>query len=174
MASPVETVLDWAQAAGLATGLVTNTRVTHATPAALYARTASRDWECDTALPAGCPVHCRDIARQLVEGGRGRGLRVVLGGGRAAFTPTRHLAALPNNITQQWNCSRRDGRDLVRKWKKLHNKGQFVTSESELQNIDFNSTEHILGKMTNQFYLRIHTCYVEVCSAGHTYRTRTS
>ena len=38
----VSTVLDWAQEAGMATGLVTTARVTHATPAALYAKTSYR------------------------------------------------------------------------------------------------------------------------------------
>ena len=38
----VSTVLDWAQEGGMATGLVTTARVTHATPAALYAKTAYR------------------------------------------------------------------------------------------------------------------------------------
>ena len=33
----VETILTWAQKAGKATGFVTTARVTHATPAALYA-----------------------------------------------------------------------------------------------------------------------------------------
>ena len=43
LATPeVDTVLDWAQEAGMATGLVTTARVTHATPAALYAKTAYR------------------------------------------------------------------------------------------------------------------------------------
>ena len=35
----VTTVLKWAQEAGKATGFVTTARVTHATPAALYAHT---------------------------------------------------------------------------------------------------------------------------------------
>ena len=34
-----------AVAAGLSTGFVTTTRVTHATPAATYANTQFRDWE---------------------------------------------------------------------------------------------------------------------------------
>lgn len=29
-------------------GLVTTTRVTHATPAGVYAHTPDRDWECDS------------------------------------------------------------------------------------------------------------------------------
>ena len=32
-------------------GLVTTTRVTHATPAALYAHTVNRDYECDGEIP---------------------------------------------------------------------------------------------------------------------------
>ena len=46
-ATEVDTVLDWAQQAGKKTGFVTNTRMGHATPAALYAKTASRFWECE-------------------------------------------------------------------------------------------------------------------------------
>ncbi|KAL1421850.1 hypothetical protein MTO96_022768 [Rhipicephalus appendiculatus] len=40
-----------AQDRGMSTGLVTTTRVTHATPAALYAHSAHRDWEMDTKMP---------------------------------------------------------------------------------------------------------------------------
>ena len=46
-AEKVYGVLSWAQEAGLKTGFVTTTRLTHATPAALYAHAANRDWECD-------------------------------------------------------------------------------------------------------------------------------
>ena len=41
-------ILSWAQEAGMKTGFVTNSRLTHATPAALYAHSANRDWECDS------------------------------------------------------------------------------------------------------------------------------
>ncbi|HSH54606.1 MAG TPA: alkaline phosphatase, partial [Methylotenera sp.] len=41
----VETLLEMAEKRGLATGVVTTTRVTHATPAATYAHTSHRDWE---------------------------------------------------------------------------------------------------------------------------------
>ena len=47
-------------------GLVTNTRVTHATPAAAYARSADRGWEGDS-LMDGVQGGCKDIARQLLE-----------------------------------------------------------------------------------------------------------
>ena len=57
-------------------GFVTNTRVTHATPAALYAHSASRNWECDATL--GRQGHgCKDIARQLLEDNPGRNIKVM-------------------------------------------------------------------------------------------------
>ena len=37
-------------------GIISNTRVTHATPAALYAKSASRNWECDSVMPEGAEV----------------------------------------------------------------------------------------------------------------------
>ena len=49
----METVLSWARDGGWSTGIVTTTRVSHATPAALFARTANRDWECDRDLYQG-------------------------------------------------------------------------------------------------------------------------
>ena len=54
-AQEVKTVLEWAQDEGMKTGFVTTARVTHATPAALYAKTAHRDWECDKLLPKNSP-----------------------------------------------------------------------------------------------------------------------
>lgn len=48
-------------------GIVTTTRVTHASPAASYAHSADRKWEADTdVLKQG--VQCEDIASQLVKG----------------------------------------------------------------------------------------------------------
>ncbi len=67
---------------GLALGIVSTARLTHATPASVYARSNSRDWEADAAFPekqAG--FECRDIALQLIESD----FDVALGGGKAAF-----------------------------------------------------------------------------------------
>lgn len=50
-------IMDWAQAAGKHTGFVTTTRVTHATPAALYAHINHRDWECDTKVSVSSREH---------------------------------------------------------------------------------------------------------------------
>lgn len=75
----VDSVLKWAQDAGKDTGLVTTTRVTHATPAGLYAHSANRDWECDSQVPLqhrNDPL-CKDIARQLIEDDPGRNIKVA-------------------------------------------------------------------------------------------------
>ena len=57
-AKEVTTVLTWAQEAGMDTGFVTTARITHATPAALYAHTYDRYWEGD------CPD---DVSEMLCE-----------------------------------------------------------------------------------------------------------
>lgn len=83
-----------AKARGLALGIVSTARITHATPAAVYARSTDRDWESDAAIPESQRgLGCDDIAQQLVDSD----FDVALGGGRAAFFGTdkggRRLAA---------------------------------------------------------------------------------
>jgi alkaline phosphatase len=116
-ASRVTSFLEEAAARGLATGIVTTTRVTHATPAAAYAHAAHRDWEDDSMLPedaraAGFP----DIARQLVEFGKADGIDVVFGGGRSQFMPD--TLADPEHPAVMG--ARKDGRDLIAEWSTRH------------------------------------------------------
>ena len=66
---PVATVLEAAEARGMATGLVATSRITHATPASFAAHVPSRGME-------------DEIARQMLEGG----IDVIMGGGRRHFT----------------------------------------------------------------------------------------
>jgi alkaline phosphatase len=71
-----------AKARGLALGIVTTTRITHATPASVYAHTAERDWEADSNIPAAQQGQgCKDIALQLAEAK----FDLALGGGTAMF-----------------------------------------------------------------------------------------
>ncbi|XP_017695514.1 PREDICTED: alkaline phosphatase, tissue-nonspecific isozyme-like [Lepidothrix coronata] len=64
----VTSILRWAKDAGKAVGIVTTTRVTHATPSAAYAHSANRDWYSDGEMPPDAlEGGCKDIARQLVE-----------------------------------------------------------------------------------------------------------
>lgn len=46
--------------------MVTNTRITHASPAASYAHSADREWESDNHM-VNVTGNCVDIARQLVD-----------------------------------------------------------------------------------------------------------
>lgn len=80
---PVGTLLEAAEHDGWATGLVTTTRITHATPAAFYAHINDRSLE-------------SDIAPALIASG----VDVVLGGGARHFLPV------------EQGGSRVDGRDL--------------------------------------------------------------
>src|SRR6185312_10875958 len=60
--------LELAALAGQSTGVVTTTRITHATPAATYGHLPERDWETDMEIPEkDRAAGCVDFARQLVE-----------------------------------------------------------------------------------------------------------
>lgn len=129
-----------AQAAGKSTGIVTTTKVTDATPAATFARSASRSWQCS--VPADC-VGCKDIGRQLVEDLPGRNFNVIMGGGRYM---------LQHNLTREGkydDCRRLDGRDLITEWaedkatRKL--KYAVVNDTGSLLSVDIQSTDYLLG-----------------------------
>ena len=69
---------------GKAVGIVSTARITHATPAAVYAKTASRDWE--DAVPEGCDGST-DIAAQLIAQMQAGVIDLAMGGGRRHFMP---------------------------------------------------------------------------------------
>ena len=64
--------------AGKSTGVVTTTRVTHASPAGTYAHIANRDWENDVEIVSAGedPARCADIAKQLVLNDPGKNIKV--------------------------------------------------------------------------------------------------
>ena len=72
----LESIMSWAQKAGRLTGIVTTTRVTHATPASTYGRSPHREWECDSKIPPEASDCVKDLARQLIEDEPGRNFRV--------------------------------------------------------------------------------------------------
>ena len=139
------TLLEEAEMRGLATGVVTTARLTHATPAACYAKSAHRDWESDADLPeaarvAGFP----DIARQLVEFSAGDGLEVALGGGRAAFRPAG--APDPEYPDDPARRGRRlDGRDLTETWRERHPGGAYVWNRAQFEALDVSRRDPLLG-----------------------------
>ncbi|RUS80059.1 hypothetical protein EGW08_012176, partial [Elysia chlorotica] len=54
----VQSILRWSLDAGKSGGVVTTTRITHATPGASYSHTPERNWESDSFLPSNKHVFC--------------------------------------------------------------------------------------------------------------------
>ncbi|KAG0711114.1 Alkaline phosphatase, tissue-nonspecific isozyme [Chionoecetes opilio] len=140
----VSTILEWAQDAGKDTGVVSTAQVTHATPAALYAKTPYRYWQCDAAITRAGPdaLPCKDIARQLVEDNPGRGMKVIMGGGRQEMG-----AGQETDVKQK--CVRADGRDLVQEWREARASegasAAYLTTTEELRNVNARDTDYIMG-----------------------------
>lgn len=138
----VPTLGEYAERAGLATGVVTTTRLTHATPAAVYAHAADRDWERDTNLTEEAKANgCADIARQLIEFSVGDGVDVAMGGGRANFLPAE--AADPE--TPDLKGGRRDGRDLTNEWRAKSPAHAYVWNREGFDSIDVTSGPRVLA-----------------------------
>lgn len=132
------TLAQRAETAGLSTGIVTTARVTHATPAAVYAHSPDRNWEDDSVISEqGQQSGCHDIARQLIEFDYGDGIDVILGGGRTNFLP-----AIQNG-------RRLDNRDLTTEWLKREVPAMYVNSASELRAIHQNNEKAVLGLFTD-------------------------
>ena len=136
------TILEIAEKAGMSTGVVTTTRVTHATPAATYAHSPERNWEDDHDLPADAKAaDFPDIARQLIEFPYGDGLEVVLGGGRRSFLP----GTMSDPEYPDMTGERDDGRYLAEEWQEKYPLSDYVWNKTQFNAIDPYSTEHLLG-----------------------------
>ena len=125
------TWLQLADSAGMATGIVSTARLTHATPAATYAHSPERNWENDTDVPeAAKAAGCVDIAQQLISTSRyGQGPLVALGGGRGQFTTI-------NEQDPEYADKvglRLDGRNLVAEWQAKHPQGAYVWNADQLK-----------------------------------------
>jgi alkaline phosphatase len=82
LANPLPLLGEEVKAKGKALGIVSTARITHATPASVYARIADRNWEADAAIREDQKGRgCKDIATQLVEAD----WDLALGGGSIAF-----------------------------------------------------------------------------------------
>ncbi|MHB8911724.1 MAG: alkaline phosphatase [Lysobacter sp.] len=129
-AAPLLTLWELAASRGLATGVVTTTRVTHATPAATFSHAPERNWENDADLPeAANSAGCQDIARQLIESTYGHGPDVLMGGGRGNFMPaTQRDPEYDDKVGQ-----RLDSRDLIASWRQRHPGGAYVWNAGQLR-----------------------------------------
>ncbi|KAG1656869.1 Procollagen-lysine,2-oxoglutarate 5-dioxygenase 3 [Nymphon striatum] len=141
----IDSIATWFQKENKATGFVTTSRITHASPAGLYANIPHRDWESDDKIPMDQrPYNCKDIARQLIEDDPGRNLKVILGGGRRHFFPNTTLDKKSNKANV-----RTDGRNLVEEWMsdkaKKNSKYSYVTNLEEFNKVDLKTTDYLLG-----------------------------
>jgi alkaline phosphatase len=112
---PIETILEWAHKRGLGTGLVTNVRITHATPAAFAVHQSSR-YNSEQVL-------VDDILRD-------GDVDVILGGGARALVPTgsRVSQALPGIPTELDGESVRE--DAVNRVEELADQGYAIASDA--------------------------------------------
>ena len=153
------TILEIAAENGKATGIVTTARLTHATPAALYAHTTGRDWEADSNVPlndvnTGAPCRgaaggVKDIARQLLEVSPAvrRSLKVAMGGGRTYFMPAQLNGADVFDPEYPKQKGRRlDGRDLTAEWLTTRGTGAvYAWNKAQFDAVDPARTSHLLG-----------------------------
>ena len=142
----LSSIIKQAQEAGKSTGIVTNTRITHATPAAAYAHTSNRRWECDPYMPKNVDAPCKDIARQLIEDEPGSKLNVIMGGGRRCFFGPNYVDPGPNGQPGM----RQDNRNLIDQWIERRRENNehnyaFVNSTRDLRLINGDKTDYLLG-----------------------------
>ncbi|XP_070543597.1 alkaline phosphatase-like [Ptychodera flava] len=141
--SDIPSILEIAQQHGKSVGIVTTTRVTHATPAAAYAHIPDRDWEADSDIPSGEQGKgCTDIALQMVEN---HGIQVVMGGGRQKFMLNTQRDPEAGILPQFGD--RQDGRDLIKEWVdgKPEGSAVYVWNEDDFENVDPTKTDYLLG-----------------------------
>ncbi|XP_012514782.1 PREDICTED: intestinal-type alkaline phosphatase [Propithecus coquereli] len=139
----VLSVMNRAKKAGKSVGVVTNTRVQHASPAGTYAHTVNRNWYSDADMPASALQEgCQDIATQLISN---MDIDVILGGGRKYMFPRGTPdPEYPNDASQ--NGTRLDGKNLVQEWLAKHQGARYVWNRSELIQASLDpSVTHLMG-----------------------------
>ncbi|XP_032381638.1 intestinal-type alkaline phosphatase [Etheostoma spectabile] len=135
----VTSVLHRAKKAGKSVGIVTTTRVQHASPGANYAHSADRGWYSDSDLtPEAIQNGCRDIAYQLVQNTE---INVILGGGRRYMFPKTVMD--PEYPTHKGD--RNDGQNLVEAWKKNKTNVKYVWNKAEFDAVNPANTDFLMG-----------------------------
>ena len=149
------TALELAEIAGKSTGIVSTARITHATPAATYAKSADRNWEDISDMPADAVTEgCEDIASQLVNfeanlearfaGLDVDGLEVVMGGGRRHFLP-KDPAFNSGDAVSATEGDRTDSRDLTAEWQATYPDGTYVFDRAGFNAVDASTTPRLFG-----------------------------
>ena len=149
------TALEIAEIAGKSTGIVSTARITHATPAATYAKSADRNWEDVSDMPEeAVTAGCSDIADQLVNfesnlesrfsGVDVDGIEVVMGGGRRHFLPRDAAFNSPDAVSEV-EGDRTDGRDLTAEWQAMYANGVYVYDQAGFDGLDTETTERVFA-----------------------------
>ena len=157
------TALEMAEIAGKSTGVISTARITHATPAATYAKSADRNWEDVSDMPTeAVAAGCQDIAAQLVNfennlearfaGLDVDGIEVMFGGGRRHFLP-KDAAFNTADAVSSVEGDRTDGRDLTAEWQAKYTAGQYVIDQAGFEAINPATTERVLG-LFNESHMR--------------------
>ena len=134
------TAVELAEMSGMSTGVVSTARITHATPAATYAKSPERNWESDDGLTDEAKSNgCKDIATQLIDFSYGDGIDVVMGGGRRHF--------IPNSLTDEEGKTgkRTDGVNLIDSWKSKYAMGNYVYDQAGFDALSADTTTKVLG-----------------------------
>uniref|UniRef100_A0AAY4EXL9 alkaline phosphatase n=1 Tax=Denticeps clupeoides TaxID=299321 RepID=A0AAY4EXL9_9TELE len=135
----VKSVLHRARMAGMSVGIVTTTRVQHASPAGSYSHSADRDWYGDAELPtAAAQSGCKDIAYQLVHN---TDINVILGGGRQYMFPK----GTPDPEYSSSSGSRLDKLNLVDLWLTNKTNAHYVWNKDQLDAVDANKADYLMG-----------------------------
>ncbi len=119
-------IMDLAEASDMSTGVVSTARLTHATPAAVYAYAESRGFERYKDMPkSALDMGCLDIAEQLVRSD----VDIALGGGRRAFEGGKR----GSNVS------------LIDSWTERGDDFVYVASSNELSALNQNAKQRVLG-----------------------------
>ncbi|NXX05169.1 PPBI phosphatase, partial [Larus smithsonianus] len=125
----VISVLERARKEGKAVGIVTTTRVQHASPSGTYAHVVNREWYADASMPKEARDEgCKDIAWQLVHN---VDINVILGGGRKYMTP----AGTPDPEYPTYPSEkgiREDGNNLIDMWLKARPGARYVWNRMQM------------------------------------------
>ena len=134
-AAAVPSVGDLLAQKGKSVGYVSTARITHATPASGFAKSADRDYEDNSALPAGCTYP--DIAAQLIQRMESGDVDLAMGGGRRHF--------LPKEVKGEEGSSgkRTDGRNLIEEAKKAG--VQYAYDSTTFGQLKLDGKQPILG-----------------------------
>lgn len=150
----VITALELAELKGMSTGIVSTARITHATPAATYAKSADRNWEDVSDMPEeAVAAGCEDIASQLVNfeanlearfpGADIDGMEVAFGGGRRHFLP-KDASANSSDAASEVEGDRTDARNLVEEWQAQYPAGRYVFDQAGFDALDITAVQ-VLG-----------------------------